>query len=222
MDKKLNKMKKWLLLIGVLTMSIMLLTACGELSSDSAYTVRYEGKEYVALEFPANIFYYDYNGNSHDNFDEVDGRYPIDSPKWDMIWNGGDLYCIKSSVDEAEGYYADDKNYVWYVLIDSDEEDNEINSYPITVDAAELEGIYNIESRDRDLAVFFDQFEKHGSVFKISEDGVVRGSISVAKYNGIWYWKSEVIDESQECDGTWPEYIQPLPASLSEKIAEAE
>lgn len=90
------------------------------------------------------------------------------------------------------------------------------------MDAAELEGIYNIESRDRDLAVFFDQFEKHGSVFKISEDGVVRGSISVAKYNGIWYWKSEVIDESQECDGTWPEYIQPLPASLNEKISEAE
>ena len=222
MYKKLNKMKKWFVFISVLIICTMSLAACGEHSSNYAYTVRYEGKEYVALEFPANIFYYDYNGNSHDNFSEVDGRYPIDSPKWDMIWNGGDLYCIKSSADEAKAYYADDKNYVWYVLIDSDEEDNEINSCPITVDAAELEVIYNIESRDRDLAAFFDQFEKHGSVFKISKDGVVRGTISVVKYNGIWYWKSEVIDESQELDGTWPEYIQPLPASLSEKIAEAE
>lgn len=222
MDNKLNIMKKWLLFISVMIMSIMLLAACGEHSSDSVYTVRYEGKEYVALEFPANIFYYGYNGNSHDNFVEADGRYPIDSPKWDMIWNGGDLYCIKNSVDEAKAYYADDKNYVWYFLMDSDEEDNEINSYPITVDAAEREVIYNIESRDRDLSVFFDQFEKHGSVFKISKDGVVRGTISVAKYNGIWYWKSEVIDESQERDGMWPKYIQPLPSSLSEKIAEAE
>ena len=57
-----------------------------------------------------------------------------------------------------------------------------------------------------------------GSIAKISKDSVVRGTLSIAKYDGNWYWKSEVIDESREKDGTWPEYVQPLPESLNEKI----
>ena len=38
---------------------------------------------------------------------------------------------------------------------------------------------------------------------------------------GGWNGKSEIIDESRENDGTWPEYIQPLPETLDRKIKEA-
>ena len=106
--------------------------------------------------------------------------------------------------------------------IDTDAEDNEINSCPIDITDAELEQVYDIENQERDLALFFEDFEEQGSLFKISKDGVVRGTISLCKYKGAWYWKSEVIDESVERDGTWPEYVQPLPQSLSSKIIETE
>lgn len=208
--------------IVLLILGIVALAGCGNKADDSIYTTNYDGQEYAALEYPVNIFYYDYNGNSHDNFAEVDGKYPIDSPLWDMIWNAGDLYCISDRAEEAKEYYANDENYVWYVLIDTDEEDNEINSCPIDITAAELEQVYDIENQERDLALFFEDFEEQGSLFKISKDGVVRGTISLCKYKGAWYWKSEVIDESVERDGTWPEYVQPLPQSLSSKIIETE
>lgn len=217
-----NNIKRILACAFILAVSIVLTTGCGSQTTDNADTVKYDGKKYVSLEYPANVLYYDYNGNSHDNFEEVDGIYPIDSPNWDMIWNGGDLYCIKKHIDKANSYYADDSNYEWYALIDSDDYDNEINSYPIEVTAEETEAVYGVEEQERELAVFFEEFEKLGSVFKISKDGVVRGTISIGKYEGQWYWRSEVIDESREKDGTWPEYVQALPETLSSKIEKAE
>ena len=195
---------------------------CNSEPNQSEDTVKYGGKEYVYLELPANIFYHYYNGNSHDNFEEVDGTYPIDSPKWDMVWVGGDLYCAKDSVEEAVSYYANDDNYVWYALVDRDIEDNEINSCPIDITDTELTSTYDIENKEKTLAVYFEDFEKLGSLFKISKDGVVRGTITIGKYKGDWYWRSETIDESTERDGTWAEYIQPLEKSLSDKITEAE
>ena len=222
MVNNLHKYKRKSICICILIFSVLLLAGCGNQAANSGDTVKYEGKKYVSLEYPANVFYYDYNGNSHDNFEEVDGIYPIDSPNWDMIWNGGDLYCIKKHVEDANSYYADDSNYVWYALIDSDDYDNEANSYPIEVTSEEIEAVCGVDDQDKDLAVFFEEFEKLGSVFKISEDGVVRGTISIGKYNGHWYWRSETIDESREEDGTWPEYIQALPKSLDSKIKEAE
>ena len=95
----------------------LLLTGCANQQSENVSVVKYEDKEYVELEYPQSIFYYDYNGNPHDNFEEVDGIYPIDSPKWEVIWNGGDLYCIKDRAEEAKEYYASDANYVWYLFI---------------------------------------------------------------------------------------------------------
>lgn len=217
-------MKKLILSICILVISTLLIAGCGKQEDIPVNTVTYQGSEYVCLEYPLNVFYYYYNGNSHDNFAEVDGTYPIDSSKWDMVWSSGDLYCIKSHVDKANSFYSNDDNYVWYVVIDSegDSEDSEINSCPVEVTDEELEEIYAVEDRKRDLAVFFEDFEKMGSLFKISEDGMVRGTISIGKYDGKWYWRSEVIDESQERDGTWPEYVQPLPDTIDLKIKENE
>ena len=200
----------------VITMAGVLLAGCANKHSDNV--VKYEGKEYVCLEYPQNIFYYDYHGNSEDNFEEVDGIYPIASPNWEMIWNGGDLYCAMESGAEAREYYSLDENYEWYVKVDSPE-DVEEQACLINVTAEELDSIYGLEELEQEMSLFFEEFEALGSIMKVSKDGIVRGTLSIVKYQGQWYWNTEVIDESKEQDGTWPEYVQPLPKSLSEKIS---
>jgi len=208
--------RRILFVLYMLSVLASLLAGCSQQD-----TVKYEGKEYAFLEYPANVFYYDYNGNSHDNFEEVDGIYPVVSPKWDMIWNGGDLYCVKDYAHKAHKYYADDDNYDWYIVIDSDDE-GELNSYPVNMTEDELHCIYGLEDAEKSISVYWEEFEAFGSIIKISKDGMVRGTVSIAKYDGNWYWKSEIIDESREDDGTWPEYVQPLTETLDCKIKEAE
>ena len=209
---------KRLACVFMLMLTLVLLAGCGIRAHSSGDTIHYEGKEYAIIEYPANIFTYDYNGNSHYDIEKVDGIYPIDSPNWDMVWNDGTLYCDKKYASKANAFYANDENYVWYLLIDYDVEDNEGYSVDIELTTDELEYVYNIDAKEKDLALFFDELEKTASIFKISNDGVVRGTLSVGKYKGKWYWRSEIIDESRESDGTWPEYVQPLPKSLSDKI----
>ena len=53
---------------------------------------------------------------------------------------------------------------------------------------------------------------------KTSVDGFICGSTSLAFYEDAWYWRSEIIDENQEKDGTWPEYVYPMPESFQEKV----
>lgn len=206
----------WIIITVMLT-AALLLPGCKNETAPSSDTIKYQGSEYVYLAYPSNVFYYDYNGNENDHFEEADGIYPIESPQWDMIWNGGDLYCIKDSADTAISYYSIDDNYNWYILIDS-EDVYETDPYPIEITESELDVIYDLEVLSKDTSAFFEEFEAMGSILKISKDGIVRGTLSIAKYDGKWYWKSEIIDESQECDGTWAEYIQPLPESLQPKI----
>lgn len=214
-------MKKAIIGLCVLLTIMLSLSGCGEQNVSAGDTVKYDGTEFAALEYPENVFFYDYNGNSHDNFEEVDGIYPIDSPNWEMIWNGGDLYCNVKDVDKANSYYADDENYVWYVLIDNEEYD-EPDAWDLEFTTDEIVGIYGVESQEKDLAIFFDEIEKMGSLIKISEDSIIRGTISIGKYKGQWYWRTEIIDDSIEEDGTWPEYVIPLPESVNGKIIEVE
>ena len=209
------KNKKVICITILLLILNMLLPGCSKQNVINIDIVNFEGNEYKLLEYPENEFYYDYNGNSHDNFEEVDGRYPIDSPQWNMIWNAGDLYCAVDRVEEAENYYSNDDNYEWYIVINT--EDDEL-SYPINVNDDELESIYKLEEMERTTSLFWEEFEAQGSLIKISKDSIVRGTISIIKFNGSWYWKSEVIDESREKDGDWPEYVQPLPETLNNKI----
>lgn len=204
--------------VFMLMLTLVLLTGCGINAQASGDTVQYKGKEYAMIEYPSNVFSYGYNGNSHYDVKEIDDIYPIDSPNWDMIWDDGRLYCDKKYAALANQFYANDENYVWYLLIDYDTEDPEVYSVDIELTADELEYVYNIDDKEKDLAVFFDELEKTASIFKISNDGVLRGTLSIGKYKGQWYWRSGIMDESRESDGTCPEYIQPLPESLSDKI----
>ncbi len=183
--------------------------------------MRYNGTQYSPLEYPSNIFFYNYNVKEFDSIKDPDGIYPIESPQWDIIWNCGDLYCEKSKIDEANTYYANDNNYKWYILIDTIDE-KEPDPLPIKVTPTEATTVYSLDNNEMDLAVYFEDFTKLGTIYKLSNDGVVYATLSIGQYDGHWYWRTEVIDETREQDGTWPEYIQLLPQTLDNKINEVE
>ena len=79
----------------------------------------------------------------------------------------------------------------------------------------------SVENLPKEKAIFFEEIEEFATLTKTSKDGMVSGLTELAYYEGSWYWRSEIIDESREKDGTWPEYVQELPESLSEKITNA-
>ncbi len=217
----MNSIRRITAAISLIMAFCFLPAGCDRPAADISDTVTYKGGEYVFLEYPMNIFCYYYNGSSNDHFEEVDGIYPVDSPMWDMIWNGGDLYCAKDSAAEATGYYADDENYNWYIVIDN-EADDTVNYHPAELTENELNAVYSLEDKEKTVSAFWEEFEAFGSIIKISKDGMVRGTISIAKFDGSWYWKSEIINEDRVSDGTWAEFIQPLPETLDSRIKEAE
>ena len=211
-----DKIRKMIISVSAISIVSTVLVGCNYQTTSDVDLVEYEGKEYACVEYPISVFYYTYNGSGFENFAEVDGIYPLDNTQWEIIWNAGDLYCISEKIDEANRYYAAEENYDWYIHFDTEEGD--VIELPIEVTEEERDEIYDVENMERDLAVYFDEFEALGSIVKVSKDDMVHGIISIAKYNGKWYWKSEVIDDSETRDDTWPEYIQPLPDSINDKI----
>ena len=59
--------------------------------------------------------------------------------------------CPFGGVSGTENYYSNDKNYNWYAVIDT--EDDELY-YPIDVNADELESIYKLEEMERKISLF--------------------------------------------------------------------
>ena len=210
--------KKILAAIAILSM-LCFLTGCNNNQYTGSNKVTFEGTDYIYLEYPTDVFYYDYHGTLPSDMEEVDAICPIQSPQWNCIWNGGDLYVAEEDFDDAQQYVLSEDNYDWFVLLDS-ENQQDLRSIELTDD--EREAVYAVDSQPRETAVYFDDFQALGSMYKISKDGMVRGTLSLAKYNGMWHWKSEIIDDSQTKDDTWPEYIQPLPESLNEKLLRTE
>ena len=171
----------------------------------------YEGKTYVYMGFNLDIFYYDMAVGG--NYEEYT-IYPMEGTQWDMVYRSGDLYVLTSQVEEARAYYMDDANYTWAALIyemDSEE--------PVTVELTltdeERAYVYGMYTLPRDKTLAFDNIEKFATLQKTSLDGFIDADIQLALYDGVWYWRSEVIDENAE---GWPEYVYALPISLNEKI----
>lgn len=202
------KKRNWMILFCMLIMSVFF-TGCS-----SQDTLEYEGEKYVLLEYPASVFYYDYQYDDSGEF-EVEGIYPFKGTQWDMVWVEGDVYCIKDQAKEAAAYYGNDANYEWFVVID--EEDEEV-TYPLRLTTEEIESLYAIEEAERDNSIFFEEIETFGSIIKVSKDGFIKAGIGLAQYDGSWYWRTETINEDKEQDGAWAEYICELPETVIEKI----
>lgn len=205
-------MKKTLLIVTLLLTICLAMTGCGNKSK--ADTLEYEGKTYVPVTFNQDIFLCAFGVGGEF---ETDVTYPIEGAQFDMIHNSGDLFVVESQEGEAASYYQDDANYDWTVSIFAEDEDED-PVMPIDVTAEELEYIYQLEEQEKDLTIFFDDIEQQATLIKTSKDGIARGSIELALYECQWYWRSEIIDENQEKDGTWPEYVYPMPESFQEKV----
>ena len=197
-----------------LTIITLLLTACLVIAGCDGDYLEYEGKKYVSVPFSQDLFTCGFGMGGEF---EVDETYPVECEQFDMIQTNGDLYVVKSQADEATSYYQDDTNYDWFVSI-FDEETDEDSIIPIDITEEELTHIYQLEFQEKNLAIFFDEIQQQATLIKTSKDGVARGSMELALYEGKWYWRSGIIDDSREQDDTWPEYIYPMPDSFQDKI----
>lgn len=184
----------------------------GGLSFQDEGVIKYEGDKYVPVEFGQDIYMYYCN---EEEPSEEGAIQKVSGGDYDMILCEGDIYCMKKEAEQASGYYADDANYDWFAVIDAEDDTIE---YPISVTADEMAYLNSIESQPRETAIFFDEIETFATLNKTSKDGIISGVTELAYYEGNWYWRSEIIDESREKDGTWPEYVYALPKSLSDKI----
>jgi len=209
-DGGLDLMKKaslWLLCICSL-----LLCLWGCVGADAAFAgvdeLRYGGETYRYLQFPGDIFYYDLRGSIEYEEDTV---LPIPHDRWDLVYRDGDLFVRASQWEAAVADYGDDANYTWSVRIE-DPETEEVHSAPITVSAEDLSYVYDMESKKGETTLLFEDIRLFGSLVKTHKDGLIAATTGLAYHEGIWYWRSETIDDSVE---GWPEYVVRLPDGIA-------
>ncbi len=196
------------------TIAVSLLIVCLTMAGCSNEdTLAYNGEKYVPVEFNQDIFSCGFGVGGEF---ETDVTYPVKKAQFDMIHNSGDLYVTENQAGAAANYYQDDANYDWQISIFSEEGDDAVS--PIQITQEELDYIYEMEDQEKDLAIFFEEIQQQATLIKMSKDGIARGSIELALYDGQWYWRSEIIDENKEKDGTWAEYVYPMPKSFQDKI----
>lgn len=179
-----------------------------------AETVTFEGHTYCLLQYKTDIFYYCLQKEIVPS-DEEESTDPLPHEKWDMVCRMGDVYVREDMVLQAQAYYQNDANYTWSVFVDEVSWDEAIVE-PVSVTDEELADVYALEDLEKDKTLAFEDIQAFAALNKTSLDGLIGASIQLAYYEGVWYWRSEVIDDSQE---GWPEYVYPLPASLGEKIS---
>ena len=169
-------------------------------------TIKYNGKNYVLLEYNMDIFTYNHNSN---NYYEEDIIHPVIHNKWDTIYFNGDLFILDKQVKKATEYYADDKNYDWYIVFDN--EDSEVKK-SISISKNELSYLYNMEEIERKNTITFDDIDKFADILKVSKDGLVQAIVTLAQVDDHWYYKTEIMTDDDR------EYVVKIIDSLNTKI----
>lgn len=213
-DMKLQIKKSKYLPLFFIIVCMLFLTACTKEPISYNYdfvNITYQDDTYVLLEYNQDIFYYDRNA---DAYLEEDMIHELPHEKWDFVYYNGDVFVRDSMAEEANAYYKNDANYTWSIEVDS-EDMEEVTIYPLSISAEDLAVIYNFENAEKKDTLAFEDIEIFGTLKKTSADGFIYGSTSLAYYEGAWYWRSEIIDESTE---GWPEYVYKLPDSLNTQI----
>ena len=200
--------KKITSIIILLLFVVSMVCGCQKQQEPVKDSVKFEGDNYILLEYPANLLFYDIDQNISCEEDEI---CPVESPQWPMVYHEGDLYCKEENIEEAEQYYADESNYEWSLIIESEDVKT---TCPIEMTDEAIQYLYDLDAAKKEEAIFFEEIEMMATLKKVSKDGVVQARTELAYYNYDWYCRTETIDEDREEDGTWPEYIQKLPSDL--------
>ncbi|MBQ7090712.1 MAG: hypothetical protein IJN82_06305 [Clostridia bacterium] len=206
-------MKRWMLLLMAALLCVSLFGCAEEPQAPQGETVEYKGKTYCAMVLPEDIFFY----QSAAPMDEVGEVLPFPHEKWELVSFMDELYVEESQAEEAAAYYADRDHYEWTVLIDDVFGDQE-KRFAVTVSEDTEEAINQLPDLKQEKTMLFEEMEVSASLIKTDQAKLYSGSISLAKVEGAWYWRSEVIDA--EAEGS-PEYIQPLPQELAAQIETA-
>lgn len=196
--------------VFIILIMIIILSSAGIVASQlNRDQIQYSGQTYVPLQLPQDPYTYFYD-KEFEVYDE-DTRVLLEEGNFQLLYANEDLYVLKEEAKEAKKYYSQDENYQWY-LVEDTAYGEEIK--PLSLKGIDLDYITDVEDHDRDMTLFFEDYEKLGSLKKISKDKAISGILSLGYYQDKWYWRSEIIDESQEEDGTWPEYVQEMPESV--------
>lgn len=199
-------MKKFIKIIILLVTILVIFLLIKNEPNEYKDTVKFNGKTYVLLEYNMDIFTYHFNSNSYYEEDEI---HPVNHNKWDIVYFNGDLFVIEDQVNEATKYYADDKNYEWYIVLEKDEKELRKS---ISIDSKELEYLYNIERIKKTNSITFNDIKQFVDIVKTSKDGFIFGLINLIEYEDNYYWKTEIMNNYDE------EYIVDIPKSLNAKI----
>lgn len=174
-------------------------------SYDNRDSIIYNGKEYFYLEYNEDTFYYYFNSNS---YYEEDIIYPVEHNKCDFVYLSGDLFVYEKDFGSARKYYSNDDNYEWMIIIDVDDSEVEFN---VKLTEDETDSLYNMDNIKDKEQILFSKIEKFGTIVKVSNDKMVKSVLSIAYYDGNWYWKTEIMDNEDDD----LEYAVKLPESLS-------
>lgn len=196
--------------VFIVLIMIIILSSAGIVASQlNRDQIKYSGQTYVPLQLPQDPYTYFYD-KEFEVYDE-DTRVLLEEGNFQLLYANEDLYVLKEEAKEAKKYYSQDENYQWYLVEDTAYGEEK---KPLSLTEIDLDYISDVEDHDRDMTLFFEDYEKLGSLKKISKDKAISGILSLGYYQDKWYWRSEIIDESQEEDGTWPEYVQEMPESV--------
>ena len=193
--------------VFLLLLGCLLMVSCHSDSDRPNYEIlKYNNDEYFLIQYENSVFNYGYNGNE---YIEEDTIYPVNDA---ILYMSGDLYYIEKGHKEYEESLKLDDNFNWFVSVDEEKE------IPLVLTESEIAFFDNVEDQERDLSIYVDEIEKFATLSKVSKDGMIRATTELAYYQGKWYWRSEIINEEREKDGTWPEYVYEIPQSLGNKI----
>lgn len=186
----MNSKRIWIIIVVIVGVLLFVMCLYNNRNLD---TIEFNNRTYVLLEYNADIFTYNYNRNSYLAEDEI---HHISSNKWDTVYFNGDLFILKNQVRKATKYYKDDNNYNWFIVFDG--EDNQIRK-SVSINKEELKHLYDIEDYYDNITITFDDIECFSDILKVSKDGLVQGVVTLARVDGIWYYKSEVMtDDDRE------------------------
>lgn len=169
-------------------------------------TIKYNGINYILLEYNFDIFTYNYNGNI---YYEEDTIHPVFHKEYDVVYFNGDLFIKSNQIKKATKYYQQDKNYDWYIVFDNGEDEIKKS---ININDKELSSLYKIEEQEKKYTIVFNDIEMFADLLKVSKDGLVQGVTTLAKVKGNWYYKTEIMTDNDR------EYVLNIPKTLNEKI----
>ena len=175
-------------------------------SSNNVDSVRYNKKTYTLLEYNMDVFTYNHNSN---NYYEEDIIHPISHKKWDVVYFNGDLFVLDKQNKDAKKYYADDKNYDWYIVFDNEDK---LTKKSVSLSKKEISSLYNLEYAKKATTITFDDIDMFADVLKVSKDGLVQAIIVLAQVEGTWYYKTEIMTNDDK------EYVVKISTSLDKKI----